>query len=98
MPPAALRHPFFPDRAMRIIADAELVDPTFGTGAVKITPAHDANDYRCGKKHGLAFISVIGEDGRILHRKDEPLSLTYTDMEQIVAHIAALDAQAAGKP
>jgi peroxiredoxin Q/BCP len=40
---------------------------------------------------------IVGEDGRILHRKDELLSLTYTDMEQIVAHIAALGAEAAGK-
>ena len=65
---ARLVHPFFPEREVTVITDAELVDPTFGTGAVKITPAHDANDYRCGKKHGLPFITVIGEDGRISER------------------------------
>jgi valyl-tRNA synthetase len=65
---ALLAHPFFPDRRLPVITDAELVDPAFGTGAVKITPAHDANDYRCGKKHGLPFITVIGEDGRINER------------------------------
>jgi valyl-tRNA synthetase len=62
-----LIHPFFPDRVMTVITDAELVDPTFGTGAVKITPAHDPNDYKCGKKHGLQFITVFDEDGKINH-------------------------------
>ena len=45
--------------------DADLVDMTFGTGAVKITPAHDPNDYLCGKRHGLEFIIVLTEDGKI---------------------------------
>ena len=43
-----LVHPFVPGRDVRIIADAELVDMALGTGAVKITPAHDPNDYKCG--------------------------------------------------
>ena len=60
---ALLVHPFFPDRKLPVITDGELVDPTFGTGAVKITPAHDPNDYKCGKAHGLPFITVIAEDG-----------------------------------
>mmetsp|Transcript_33945 Transcript_33945/g.25019 ORF Transcript_33945/g.25019 Transcript_33945/m.25019 type:complete len:326 (-) Transcript_33945:1134-2111(-) len=50
---------------MRVIADAELVDMSFGTGAVKITPAHDHNDYKCGKRHGLELINVFTEDGKI---------------------------------
>ena len=62
---AALVHPFFPDRRITVITDAELVDPAFGTGAVKITPAHDPNDYKCGKRHGLPLITVFTEDGRI---------------------------------
>jgi valyl-tRNA synthetase len=62
---AALEHPFFPDRELRVIADGELVDMAFGTGAVKITPAHDPNDYKCGKRHGLPFITVFTEDGRV---------------------------------
>lgn len=62
---ARLIHPFFPDRVVTVITDGELVDPAFGTGAVKITPAHDPNDYKCGKKHGLAFITVINESGAI---------------------------------
>ncbi|OZJ06269.1 hypothetical protein BZG36_00790 [Bifiguratus adelaidae] len=48
-----------------IIADAHLVDPHFGTGAVKITPAHDANDYACARRHGLAFTSIFDLRGRV---------------------------------
>ena len=47
-----------------MIAD-EHVDVEFGTGALKITPGHDPNDFEIGRKHGLEEISVIGEDGRI---------------------------------
>jgi valyl-tRNA synthetase len=35
----------------------------FGTGAVKITPAHDPNDYECGKRHDLEFINIMNDDG-----------------------------------
>jgi valyl-tRNA synthetase len=58
------RHPFVPDRLIPIVAD-EFVDMTFGTGAVKITPAHDHNDYEVGKRHSLPFISCIDENGNI---------------------------------
>src|SRR5256885_4842153 len=51
-------------RRLRIIAD-EYVDPEFGTGALKITPGHDPNDFEIGRKHGLEVVSVIGEDGRM---------------------------------
>jgi valyl-tRNA synthetase len=51
-------------RKLKIIAD-EYVKPEFGTGALKITPAHDPNDFEIGRRHGLAQPSVIGEDGRI---------------------------------
>jgi valyl-tRNA synthetase len=51
-------------RKLKIIAD-EYVKPDFGTGALKITPGHDPNDFEIGRRHGLAQISVIGEDGRI---------------------------------
>ena len=61
----ALEHPFCPDRKIKVIADAELVDMNFGTGAVKITPAHDPNDYACGKRHSLEFINVLTEGGAI---------------------------------
>ena len=51
-------------REIPIIAD-RLVDAEFGTGAVKITPAHDATDNKIGKTHKLKVINVIGEDGKI---------------------------------
>lgn len=53
------------NREIPIIADAELVDPTLGTGAVKVTPAHDFRDYECGLRHGLAMINILNPDGTI---------------------------------
>ena len=55
------QHPFLP-RKLPIIAD-ESVNKDFGTGAVKITPAHDHNDYEMGKRHQLEFIEVIDQYG-----------------------------------
>jgi valyl-tRNA synthetase len=52
------------DRDIPIIAD-EYVDPEFGTGCVKITPAHDFNDYEIGKRHGLPMINVLTVDACI---------------------------------
>jgi valyl-tRNA synthetase len=51
-------------RKLKIIAD-DYVKPEFGTGALKITPGHDPNDFDIGHRHRLAQISVIGEDGLI---------------------------------
>lgn len=51
-------------REIPVIAD-EYVDMSFGTGALKITPAHDPNDFEIGKKHGLEEINVFTSDGRI---------------------------------
>ena len=53
------------NRRIPIIADAILVDPEFGTGVVKVTPAHDKNDYETGQRHGLPQIQVIDESGRM---------------------------------
>ena len=50
------------NRQIPLFAD-EYVDPTFGTGAVKVTPAHDPNDFDMGKRHGLEQIKVIENDG-----------------------------------
>lgn len=52
-------------RRLPIILDAELVDMSFGTGAVKITPAHDPNDFATGKRHNLAFVNVLDDEGNI---------------------------------
>ena len=60
-----LIHPFFPDRKMKIIGDDILVDMAFGTGAVKITPAHDPNDFLCGQRHNLEVINIFNDDGTL---------------------------------
>ena len=52
------------DREIEIIAD-EHADPEYGTGVVKITPAHDPNDYEVGQRHDLEMITVIGFDGKM---------------------------------
>jgi len=57
-------------REIPIIAD-RLVDPKFGTGTIKITPAHDLTDYQIGQNHNLASIQVIDEKGKIT--KEAPL-------------------------
>jgi valyl-tRNA synthetase len=57
-------------RKLRIIAD-DYVKPEFGTGALKITPAHDPNDFEIGRRHSLPQPSVIGEDGRITAESPE---------------------------
>ena len=51
-------------RELRIVADP-MVDPEFGTGVVKITPAHDPNDFEAGRRHGLPSVKVINEDARM---------------------------------
>jgi valyl-tRNA synthetase len=52
------------NREIKIISDP-IVDMKFGTGAVKVTPAHDPNDYILGKKHSLEFVNVMHPDGRM---------------------------------
>ena len=57
-------HPFVPNRKLKIIADS-YCDKDFGTGAVKITPAHDPNDFDIGKRHNLEFITIFTDDGNV---------------------------------
>jgi valyl-tRNA synthetase len=59
-----LKHPFV-DRLVPVIADAILVDMKFGTGAVKVTPAHDFNDFATGKRHKLEEINILTLDGKM---------------------------------
>ncbi|HYV66280.1 MAG TPA: class I tRNA ligase family protein, partial [Myxococcales bacterium] len=59
-----VKHPFL-DRTFPIIADAGLVDPKFGTGAVKVTPAHSFEDFESGKRHGLRLINILNLDGTL---------------------------------
>ena len=59
-----LKAPFH-DRTIPIIGDAILVDPKFGTGAVKVTPAHDFNDFETGKRYGLTELNILNLDGTL---------------------------------
>lgn len=59
-----VKHPFV-DRRMPIVLD-DFVDMNFGTGAVKITPGHDPNDYEVGKRHSLPFLTIFSDDGFII--------------------------------
>ncbi|MBD3809477.1 MAG: valine--tRNA ligase [Sulfuricurvum sp.] len=58
------------NREIKIIADSH-VDREFGTGVVKVTPAHDTNDYEVGKRHDLEFITVFDEKGILNHHAGE---------------------------
>jgi valyl-tRNA synthetase len=72
-------------RSLPIIAD-EHVDPEFGTGALKITPGHDPNDFEIGRAHGLEEITVIGEDGRMSEEAGERFAgLTAEEAREAVA-------------
>lgn len=62
------------DREIPIIAD-EHVDPEYGTGAVKVTPAHDPNDFEIGERHNLPRIQVIGFDGKMINVPEQFLGL-----------------------
>lgn len=59
-----IKHPFC-NRRLPIVCD-DFVDREFGTGAVKITPAHDPNDYEVGKRHDLPFITIFNDEGDII--------------------------------
>jgi valyl-tRNA synthetase len=72
-------------REIKIIADHS-VDMKFGTGAVKVTPAHDPNDYILGKKHGLEFINVMRPDGRMNENASD-----YKDMDRFEAREVILE-------
>ncbi|MBT9138910.1 MAG: Valine--tRNA ligase [Syntrophomonadaceae bacterium] len=79
-------------RKIPVIADTA-VDPSFGTGAVKVTPAHDFNDEAIGKRHKLKSISVISEDGRMSAEAGERYSGIdrYICRKKIVDDLRELD-------
>jgi valyl-tRNA synthetase len=71
-------------RRLPIIAD-DHVDPEFGTGALKITPGHDPNDFEIGRRHGLEEIGVIGPDGRMSEEAGEGFAgLTAAEAQEAV--------------
>ena len=78
-------------RLIPVIAD-DYVDREFGTGAVKVTPAHDFNDYAVGQRHGLPMISILTLDGRINDEAPE----VYRGLDRFEARtriVADLEAQ-----
>jgi valyl-tRNA synthetase len=80
------------DRVIPIIED-DHVDPEFGTGCVKVTPAHDPNDYEIGKRHDLEFINIMNPDGTLNGRVPEK----YRGMDRFEARKAVVaDFEAAG--
>ena len=79
------------DREIPIIAD-DYVDREFGTGVVKVTPAHDFNDYAVGQRHGLPMISILNLEGFI----NEAAPKQYQGLERFAARkqiVADLEAQ-----
>ncbi len=74
-------------RRLPIIAD-DHVDVEFGTGALKITPGHDPNDFEIGRKHGLGEIGVIGPDGRMTDEAGE----RFAGLTAAEAQVAVVDA------
>jgi len=68
------------DRKIKIIAD-DYVDMEFGTGCVKITPAHDFNDYEMGQRHDLEIINILTDDAKI----NDVVKSSYMGMDRFVA-------------
>ena len=81
----SLPHPF-QDRDILIVAD-EHVDPEFGTGAVKVTPAHDPNDFEIGLRHHLAMPTMMDERGRIADTGTQ-----FDGMDRFEARVAVREA------
>ena len=74
------------NRLIPIIADAS-VDTTFGTGCVKITPAHDFNDYEMAKRHGLEFINILNPDGTL----NDNVPNQFRDIDRLKARKKIID-------
>ncbi|TDD04608.1 valine--tRNA ligase [Saccharopolyspora terrae] len=73
-------------RKIPIVPD-EHVDPEFGTGAVKVTPAHDPNDFEIGKRHDLPMLTIMDEQGRIAHT-----GTRFDGMDRFEARVAVREA------
>ncbi len=86
---ATLRLPLV-NREIPVIAD-EYVDPEFGTGAVKITPAHDQNDYEMGVRHNLPHVVVIDKDARMTSAAGAEFAGLdrYAAREKVIEQLAA---------
>jgi valyl-tRNA synthetase len=86
-------------RELPIVEDAILVDREFGTGIVKVTPAHDANDFAVGQRHKLETVVVIGSDGKMTAAAGEYAGLDRFDArKRIVARLEAEGRLVAAEP
>ena len=77
-------------RLIPIVAD-EYSDPEKGTGAVKITPAHDFNDFEVGKRHGLRLVNVLDAEARVTLRDNEEFFEGFAASGELDATVEALD-------
>ncbi|MCK4298096.1 MAG: class I tRNA ligase family protein, partial [Planctomycetes bacterium] len=78
------------NRPIPVVCDDILVDPEFGTGAVKVTPAHDLNDFEAGQRNDLATVVVIGTDGRMTEEAGPYAGMDrYQARQRIVADLEA---------
>ena len=68
---------------IKVIGD-DLVDPEFGTGVVKVTPAHDPDDFEMGQKHGLPMIQVIGQNGKLTDVAGKYAGLSVLEARKVV--------------
>ncbi len=75
-------------RKLRVVAD-EHVDPGFGSGALKVTPAHDPNDFEIGRRHGLPMPTIMDESGRIANSGTE-----FDGLDRYQARVAVREALA----
>jgi len=79
------------DKEIPIVGD-EYVDPAFGTGAVKITPAHDPNDFEVGKRHNLPSLQVIDFDGKMINVPPQFMGLDVeTARKRVLASLRAAE-------
>ncbi|MBN1516892.1 valine--tRNA ligase [Candidatus Sumerlaeota bacterium] len=77
------------NREIPVIAD-EFVDPEFGTGCVKVTPAHDPNDFDMGRRHNLEMINILNEDGTLNENTGAYAGMDrYDGRKQVVADLEA---------
>lgn len=74
------------NREIPVVADAH-VDPAFGTGAVKVTPAHDPNDFEIGLRHKLENIVILDAEGKVINTKSE-----YDGLDRFAARKAVVEA------
>src|SRR5512133_1098473 len=93
-----LKHPFV-DRLVPVITDPILVDMSFGTGAVKVTPAHDFNDFATGKRHKLPEINILTLEGKMNHECGEFEGLDrFEARKRVKARLAEIGLERGSKP